>query len=68
MRACSVSSVRRLKSTAVGGRDGIALGLQILQQGADAGVGVLHIVHRVLAVLPDGQTQIELHLASPAWR
>ena len=46
----------------IGGRDGIALGLQILQQGADAGVGVLHIVHRVLAVLPDGQTQIELHL------
>ena len=30
------------------------------QQGADAGVGVLHVVHRVVAVLPHGQVQVEV--------
>ena len=40
---------------------GDALGGQVLQNGADAGVGVLHIVHRVLAVLLHGQVQIEVN-------
>ena len=30
------------------------------QEGADAGVGVLDIVHRVFAVLTDGQVQVEV--------
>ena len=40
----------------------IALCRQRFQQRADASVGVLDVVHRILAVLPDGQTQIKLHL------
>jgi len=44
------------------GRDGVAVGGQVFQQGADPGMGVLDIVHGVFAVLPDGQAQVELHL------
>ena len=42
--------------------DGVAFLRQAVDQGADAGVGILDIVHGVLAVLPDGQAQIEIHL------
>ena len=43
-------------------RHGDAVGLQRPQQGADPGVGILHIVNGVLGILPDSQSQIKLHL------
>ena len=44
------------------GGDARALARQGTEQGADAGVGVLHIVDGILAVLPDGEAQVKLHL------
>ena len=40
--------------------DGVAFLRQTVDQGADAGVGILDIIHGVLAVLPDGQVQVEI--------
>ena len=46
----------------VGRGDGVTVGGQIFKQCADPGVGVLNIVDRVFAVLPNRQAQVKLHL------
>ena len=41
-----------------------ALALHLLQDGADAGMGILHIVHRVVVVGLDGLIQVEVDAAA----
>ena len=45
-----------------GVRHGVAVRGQVADDGADARVGVLHVVDGVLAVLAHGEAEVEVHL------